>query len=117
MPQLIENGHLYSVLLPLYKVSYGTKYKYILNDKELKPFIKSIEGKYNYRISRFKGLGEMDPDELKETAMQTGTRVLVQHKLEDAQKVSELFSQLLGDDPTLRKELVMKADVDITDDN
>ncbi len=53
---LIKNGHVYITLTPLYKIKYGSKFKYLLNDKELEKFIPTIQGKYNYQISRFKGL-------------------------------------------------------------
>lgn len=56
MPDLIRNGHVYITLTPLYKVRYGSKFKYLLNDKELDKFIPTIQGKFNYQISRFKGL-------------------------------------------------------------
>lgn len=56
MPDLIKNGHVYTTLTPLYKIKYGSKFKYLLNDKELDKFIPTIQGKFNYQISRFKGL-------------------------------------------------------------
>lgn len=55
----------------------------------------------------------MDAHELKETAMQTGSRILLRHNIKDVQKLSELFTNLLGDDPSLRKDLVMQTDINI----
>lgn len=115
MPDLIRNGHVYITLTPLYKVRYGSKFKYLLNDKELDKFIPTIQGKFNYQISRFKGLGEMSAEDMRTTAMDPNSRILVRFTIDDAQEASEFITAMMGDDTSFRKELITKANIELED--
>ena len=115
MPDLIKNGHVYTTLTPLYKIKYGSKFKYLLNDKELDKFIPTIQGKFNYQISRFKGLGEMSAEDMRTTAMDPNSRILVRFTIDDAQEASEFITAMMGDDTSFRKELITKANIELED--
>jgi len=94
MPQLIEAGHVFIAVAPLYKITKGGKNYYVYSDKELKETIAKI-GKAE--ISRFKGLGEMNDSQLWETTMNPKTRIMKQVSIEDAVEANEIFSILMGD--------------------
>ena len=109
MPQLIEKGYVYVAQPPLYglKSKRGTKDKiYIYDDIQLEKFFKEHK-RENYGIQRFKGLGEMDYDELWETTMNPENRVLVQVTIDDAFYADETFSMLMGDQVAPRKNFII----------
>jgi DNA gyrase subunit B len=118
MPELIAGGHLYAAVPPLYKAVWGKNKLYIRDDKEAAEFEKKMktEGK-SYNLSRFKGLGEMNADELSETTMNEKTRVLKQIKVEDAEEANDVFEMLMGKEVAPRKNFIQAnaiyADLDL----
>src|SRR3989338_8999513 len=105
MPQLIENGNLYIAQAPLYKVTKGKKKQYVLNDENLKILLEQIGS--DVEIQRFKGLGEMNPEQLWEPTMNPETRTLKQITIEDAVEADRMFSILMGDEVEPRREFIM----------
>lgn len=93
-PELIQKGHVYIACPPLYKVTLDGKKHYVADDSELKTVVGKKKDKA--RIQRYKGLGEMNPEELFETVMSQDKRQLKQVKIEDANLTEELFSLLMG---------------------
>lgn len=116
MPEIIEEGKLYLAVPPLYKATWGKNRKYLFDDRERERFLKTSEGK-NAIIQRFKGLGEMNAEELWDTAMNPETRVLKLVTVEDAAIADEVFSTLMGDEVPPRKKFIQthakSANVDI----
>lgn len=98
-PEIIEKGHLYAALPPLYKA--GDKYLY--NDKELEDHLKKNKVSH---VSRFKGLGEMNPEQLKATTMDIKTRKLKQITVEDLAEAKKITEDLMGKDSALRRDLL-----------
>jgi DNA gyrase subunit B len=104
---LIENGHIYLALPPLYKISKGRSFKYALNEKEREEIIKEF-GKQGIKIQRYKGLGEMNPSQLWETTMDPEKRYLKRVNIEDAVEADRQFSNLMGDDVAPRKKYIQE---------
>ncbi|MCD8205047.1 MAG: type IIA DNA topoisomerase subunit B [Clostridia bacterium] len=105
MRPLIENGHVYAAKPPLYKVSAkGMDDLYLYDDKSLDEFRESHQGKFE--LQRYKGLGEMNKEQLWETTMDPARRTLVRIKLEDAVEADRYFSMLMGDEPELRRQFI-----------
>ncbi len=113
MPKLIEEGHVYAAMPPLYRIR-KKKDHYVYSDEELK---KETVGMQNPRITRFKGLGEMSPEQLWETTMNPKTRKIKKIYIEDAVEADQVFSMLMGDDVQARKEFIQenaeKAELDV----
>ncbi|MEX2017526.1 MAG: DNA topoisomerase (ATP-hydrolyzing) subunit B [Candidatus Pacearchaeota archaeon] len=114
MPQLIENGNIYVALPPLYRIRKGQKDEYVYTDEQLKKEIGSSE---SGNVTRFKGLGEMNAQQLWDTTMNPKTRKLKRIYIEDAIEADKVFSMLMGDDVQARKmfiqENAMEANLDI----
>ncbi len=113
MPQLIEEGKVYLAQPPLYRVQTGGGKKaevyYVYDEEELSRVTKDLETrKKNYTIQRFKGLGEMNADQLWETTMDPQKRILKKVKLEDAVEADEVFSMLMGRDVEDRKKWIIE---------
>jgi len=105
MRPLIEKGHLYLAQPPLYRLSHGGTIAYARDEADRERLIKStFKGKKNVEVSRFKGLGEMNPKQLKETTMQPGTRQLLAVRVEDfaGKPTAQLIEELMGRKPELR---------------
>ena len=106
MRPLINGGHVYIGMPPLYKVHKGDKVEYAYDDKELAEKIEKV-GK-GYQLQRYKGLGEMNADQLWETTMNPATRNLLQVTVEDAAKAEKMITTLMGDKVDGRKEFLAK---------
>ena len=114
-PELLEKGYIYAAVPPLYKATYGTNIKYLVNDAALAEFRTGM--KKSFDLGRMKGLGEMDPEEMAETVMNPNTRILKQITMEDAAAVASVFMNLMGESVTPRKKFIEdnadKANVDV----
>lgn len=105
MRPLIEKGHVYSAMPPLYKISKGKRVEYAYSGKELAAKLDSI-GRKGCEVQRYKGLGEMSKDQLWETTMSPEHRTLIQITMDDAFEADEIFSTLMGDQPELRRQFI-----------
>ena len=105
MRPLIENGHVYIAQPPLYKVTKGKTVKYCYSDDELNEYLDSVGRKGN-EIQRYKGLGEMDPEQLWETTMDPKSRTLLRVNMDDAIAADEIFTVLMGEQPELRRQFI-----------
>ena len=103
---LVENGNIYAAQPPLYKISHGKISKYVLNEIERDEYLNSLPESTRYEIGRMKGLGEMDPIELRETAMHSSTRTLTKINLDDAILADETFQILMGEEVEPRRKFI-----------
>ena len=105
MRPLIENGYVYAAQPPLYKVKKQKKEYYVYSDKELEVLLEDI-GRTGVELQRYKGLGEMNAEQLWDTTMNPETRTLLQVTIEDAVMADQVFSMLMGDKVGPRKEFI-----------
>lgn len=106
MKQLIEAGFLYIAQPPLYKVSKGKREEYVYSEKELEKVLDEFGRDGNINLQRYKGLGEMNPEQLWDTTMDPESRILLQVSLEDAISADETFTTLMGNKVQPRREFI-----------
>ena len=106
MRQLVADGHVYIGMPPLYAVKKNGSMQYAYDDKELKKLTQGLRG--NYTIQRYKGLGEMNPEQLWETTMDPKNRKLMQVTIEDAVQADSIITVLMGDKVEPRREYIIE---------
>jgi DNA gyrase/topoisomerase IV subunit B len=116
MPELINKGHVFLSLPPLYRIEAGKEVFYAMDDREKEKILAKLNGR-KYDVGRFKGLGEMSPEVLKETTMDPRTRTLMKVQVMDHKATGDTFERLMGKDPKARflfiKERAEFAELDI----
>ena len=103
---IVEAGHVYAAQPPLFCIKHGKTIKYVLNEEERDQYLESLNPNTKYEITRMKGLGEMDAEELNETTMDINSRILRQITVEDTISADEVFSKLMGEEVEPRREFI-----------
>ena len=103
---ILENGHVYVAQPPLYKITHGKSFHYVLTDEEKDAYLATLPANVKPEISRNKGLGEMDAPELCSTTMDINNRTLIQVRLEDAMEADSVFSVLMGEEVEPRRKFI-----------
>ena len=106
MPELIRQGYVYAAQPPLFQVKQGKDVYYTYSDREQEALLAKINGKGKINIQRYKGLGEMDAEQLYDTTMSFEHRTLIQITIDDATRADEIFSTLMGDKVAPRKKFI-----------
>ena len=103
---IVEAGHVYAAQPPLYRITHGKTRKYVLDDTERDEYLVTLAPNTKYEITRMKGLGEMDAEELSETTMDIHKRVLRQITVDDMVQADQVFSQLMGEEVEPRRDFI-----------
>ncbi|MBD3421271.1 MAG: DNA topoisomerase (ATP-hydrolyzing) subunit B [Chitinivibrionales bacterium] len=106
MPGLISSGHVFIAQPPLYKIKSGKEERYVFTDHERDLVFAEWEGRKNISVQRYKGLGEMNPDQLAETTMNPDSRLLLEVKLEDVVEADRVFTMLMGEEVEPRRRFI-----------
>jgi DNA gyrase subunit B len=106
LPNIIENGYVYIAMPPLFKIKQGKESKYVYTEEEKEEYLKKIDTTKAFDIQRYKGLGEMNPQQLWETTMNPETRILKRVTITDAAKADEIFRVLMSEDVPPRKKFI-----------
>ena len=112
---IVENGHVYAAQPPLFRIRYGKTRKYVLDEKEKDAYLNTLPENVRNRveITRMKGLGEMDPEELNETTMDIEKRTLRKIVVDDCMAADEIFSKLMGDEVEPRRQFIAENAINV----
>ncbi len=113
MPEIIESGFMYIAQPPLYRIARGKKQLYAYSEAEMKEILAEF-GEKGANIQRYKGLGEMNAQQLWDTTMSPDSRVLKQVMIEDAGYANEIFEKLMGDDVNARRNFIRRHAKEVT---
>ncbi len=113
MREIIVNGHLYLAQPPLFRIQHGKNYKYVFNEDARDEYIRTLNAGTRYTVQRFKGLGEMNPEQLWETTLNPQNRLLLQVTIEDAREADETFTMLMGDLVPPRRRFIQTHAADV----